>query len=166
MFSLLHLKSIGVYFQTEDGERTVKTNRNTASSLWRNVEWHEPLRFSLSMVYQNWNKVGVCGHNFSSSILYDNVLWIESLHFTFLSIHPKGKIWTKKDHITAKESENGEHKSENLIQASLKYLTNKRFTKYYLTLNIQSVHIKHFISVWIPSKILKFIIIRNEASYV
>jgi len=51
----LHLKSIGLYFQREDIERIITTNRSTTSSLWRNMQWHYYLRFWLSMFYQNWN---------------------------------------------------------------------------------------------------------------
>jgi len=36
-------------------KRTITTNRNTTSSVWRNMQWHDCLRFSISMVYQNWN---------------------------------------------------------------------------------------------------------------
>jgi len=78
----LHLKSVGVYFQTEDIKRTITTNRNTTSSIWRNMQWYECLRFPLLIAYQNWNNVGCCGLHFSSCILCDNVFW-----FTIYSFH-------------------------------------------------------------------------------
>jgi len=53
VFSSLHLKSIGVYFQTEDIKSTITANRSTTSSLWRNMLLHDCLGFSLSMFYQN-----------------------------------------------------------------------------------------------------------------
>ena len=92
LLSSLHLKSIGVYFQTEDIKRTITTNRSTTSSLWRNMQWQDCLRFWLSMFYQNWNKVVGCGLHLSSCILYDNVLWIYSLLFSFFSINPNRKL--------------------------------------------------------------------------
>ena len=92
VFSSLYLRSIGVYFQTEDIKRTITTNRSTTSSIWTNMQWYECLRFPLLIAYQNWNNVGCCGLHFSSCILCDNVLWIYYLHFSHLSIHPKQKI--------------------------------------------------------------------------
>jgi hypothetical protein len=90
-------------------KRTLTANRNTLFSLRRKIQWHDCLRFSLSMVYRNWTKVFHC-HHFSSFILYANFLWNDSLHFSRLSVHPNGSSKAKdikaasirKDHITVK----------------------------------------------------------------
>jgi len=102
VFSSLHLKTV-VYFQTEDRKRTVTTNRSTTSSPWRNMQWHDYLPFSLSMIYQNRSKFVGCVHRISSCILYDNFFWIYSLHFNFYRF-----IYTEnyrlKNHKTMKRS--------------------------------------------------------------
>jgi len=86
------------YFQTAHRKITPKAYRSTVSSQLRIRQWHDCLRFTLSMVYRVWTNVS-CSHYFSSFILFDNVLWIDCLHFSLLSVLLK--ISSKTENIKA-----------------------------------------------------------------
>jgi len=103
------MKSIWFYFQREVWKRTLTANRSILCSLWRNIKWHDCLRFLHSLVHRNWTNVGR-GHHFSSFILNDSTLWIAFSNFSLLSIHPSRSTKAKnikggsirKDHKTVK----------------------------------------------------------------
>jgi len=92
--TFLLLKSTWVYFQTGYRKITPTAHRNTAFSQFRIRQWHDFLRFTLSVVNRSWTKVG-SGHLISSIILYDNILWTDSIHLSLLSVHPKVSSKTK-----------------------------------------------------------------------
>jgi hypothetical protein len=90
-------------------KRTLTANRSTPFSLRINIQLHDCLSFSLSIVYRSCTKVFRC-HHFSSFILYDYFFWTESLSSSRLSVHPNGSTKAinikastiRKDHITVK----------------------------------------------------------------
>ena len=101
----------------------------------------------------NWPKVGH-GQLFSSIIFYDNFLWIDSLHFSLLLVHPKvssktkntykSRFHSKQLYDSISETENALHWCENLIQTCHICLT--RITEYKALFNSQyTIHTNHYL---------------------
>lgn len=150
---------ISIYILTWYRKRNQKANRSTACSYWRNKQWRNCLRFTLSMVYRIWTKA--CrDHHFSSFVLYDNFLWTGSLHLSLLSVHSNGSTPSKnkkgtsiwKDHMAVNMKVKMLYVKVKALYKSGSYVKQDYpYPKYYITLHIHSIRIMLYITVCIMS---------------
>jgi hypothetical protein len=162
VFSLLHLKSIGVCFRQKlKNNPNCKQKHSFFTAEKHTVTW---LTFSLSMVYQHWTTFCRC-HNFSSFILFDNNLWPDSLHFSLLSVHPNGSSKAKnikaasirKDQITVKVKLNTLYRNVKTMYSQSNLFNKTNLIQSIISLSIYvPSNINIWITVWIPSEVPRF----------